>query len=494
MKKIIVIGSGFGGLAIAIRLQAQGFDVTIYEKNEKVGGHAYQFTKNGYTFDMGPSLITAPFIIERIFNAAGKEMADYLNLISLDPFYRINFFDGSKLDYTGDSQIMKNQIAKFNTHDAQNYDRFIAYTKKIFDAVITDGLGSRPFDLATLLPFLPQAIKLNALLSTYGVVKKYFRDPRTRFAFSFHPLFIGGSPFRSPAVYLMIPYLEKMYGVWFTKGGMYSLVEALQKLFLEIGGKIKTNSEVTEILIQNGRASGIIANEKFIKADAVVSNAHFAHTYKDLIKPESRRKWTDRKITRMAYSMSSFLIYLGVGKFYPELLQHNLIISRRYKELITDIFDNKILADDFSMYMHVPSRTDSTMAPTGSESLYILVPVPNLAGNIDWNKMANPFAEKILKFLEMEFHLSGLRNSIDVMELYTPLDFARERNNFLGSAWGLEPKLTQTATFRPGNRSEEIHNLYLVGASTHPGAGVPGTFLTAEATEKVVVADFSKQK
>lgn len=493
MKKINIIGSGFGGLALAIRLQSRGFRVTIFEKKEKVGGHAYQLVKDGYTFDTGPSLITAPFIINRIFQSAGRDMRDYLELIYLDPFYRINFHDGSILNYTADSERMKAQIAEFNTHDAENYDRFIEYTHHLYDAVITDGLGSKPFDFNTLMQFLPRAMKLRALLPTYQVVKKYFKDPRNRFTFSFHPLFIGGSPFRSPAVYLMIPYLEKIDGVWFTKGGMYSLVKAFQRLFLEIGGEIKTDFEVTEIVVRNGRTEGIIANDTFHQADVVVSNAHFAHTYKDLIKSEHRHKWNNRKIMKMAYSMSAFLLYIGVNKQFPELLQHNLIISKRYKELIRDIFDKKILADDFSIYLHVPSRTDDSMAPSGGESMYVLIPVPNLSGNIDWNQMARPYAEKILQFLESDFGLSGLKENIDVLELFTPEDFSKQSNNYLGSAWGLEPKLIQTANFRPDNRSEDIEGLYLVGASTHPGGGVPGTLLTAEATEKAILADMGAQ-
>jgi len=492
MKKIIVIGSGLGGLAIANRLQAKGFQVNLFEKNDMVGGHAYQLKQQGYTFDMGPSLITAPFIIDRIFQAAQRKLTDYLELQYLDPFYRISFHDGSFINYTADSELMKSQLAQFDPRDAANYDAFINYTKQIYDAVIVDGLGSQPFGLSTLIPFLPRALKLKALFSTYSVVRRYFRDERSRFIFSFHPLFIGASPFRAPAVYLMIPYLEKTEGVWFSRGGLYSLVQAMEKLFLEIGGEIHTRSEITEIVVRQGKAIGVVAHGQFHEADAVVSNAHFAHTYKDLIQPEHRRKWTDRRIMKMDYSMSSLLIYMGVRKKFPQVLQHNIILSHRYRELIKDIFDRKVLADDFSIYLHVPSRTDASMAPAGCESMYALVPVPNLAGAIDWNTMAQPFANKVLRFLENDYGLTGLQQEMDVLQLFTPIDFARERNNFLGSAWGLEPHLMQSASFRPHNRSEDIQHLYLVGASTHPGAGVPGVLLTAEATEKVLLADLQQ--
>lgn len=487
MKKAIVIGSGFGGLAIANRLQAKGFQVRLFEKNEKVGGHAYQLQRKGYTFDMGPSLITAPDIIDGVFKAAGRQMNDYLDLIYLDPFYRIYFHDGSLLDYTADSERMKAQMAQFNKHDADNYDRFISYVRELYDAVITDGLGSVPFGMSTLLQFLPKALKLKALKPAYKVVSKFFDDPRNRFAFSFHPLFIGGSPFSAPSVYLMIPYLEKAGGVWFTKGGMYSVVQAFENLFLEIGGQIHTNSEVSEIVVRNRKAIGVIANGDFHQADLVVSNTHFAHTHLDLIKPEHRRKFTERKVRKMDYSMSCFLMYIGVKKQYPQLKHHTLILSERYKELVKDIFDRKTLPDDFSMYLHVPTRTDASMAPAGSESMYVLIPVPNLSGNTNWSEMAQPYAQKILTFLEENFGLEGLRENIEVLELFTPEDFQTQRNNYLGSAWGLEPKLTQSASFRPSNRSKEINGLYMVGASTHPGAGVPGVLLTAEATEKAIM-------
>ena len=483
MKKIIVIGSGFGGLAAAIRLQARGFKVTILEKNAKVGGHAYQLKKKGYTFDMGPSLITAPDIIRNIFYSADKMMEDYLDLIYLDPFYRIYFHDGSKIDYGPDANKMKMQMSQFNLQDAANYDKFMSYIYKIYKVVIEDGMGSKPFmSIKSLFKFTPKMITLNAINTGYNVVKKYFTDERNRFIFSFHPLFIGGNPFRSPAVYLMIPYLEKTGGVWFTKGGMYSLVKALKKLFLDIGGIIKTKSEVTEIKIENGYASGVFVGEDFYEADAVVSNAHFAHTYSDLIAENQRKKWTNKKVQTMHYSMSCFLMYIGSKKQYPKLLHHTLILSERYKELVTDIFDRKILPDDFSMYLHAPTRTDPEMAPEGGESMYVLIPTPNLAANINWKEMKKRYADKILAFLEHDFGLKDLRKNIEVLELFTPDDFASQRNNYLGSAWGVEPRLTQTATLRPHNRSEDIKNLYLVGASTHPGAGVPGVMLTAEAT------------
>lgn len=490
-KKIAVIGSGFGGLSAAVRLQAQGFDVTIFEKNERVGGHAYQMKKKGYTFDMGPSLITAPDVIEKVFAAAGRRMSDYLDLTYLDPFYRIYFHDKTYIDYTGDSAKMRQEFAKFNKDDAANYDRFIEDSRKLYDAVITDGLGTTPFmDLRTYFGFVPKALKLNALFPAYTFVKRYFKDFRTRFTFSFHPLFIGASPFRAPAIYLMIPYLEKNGGVWFAKGGMYAFVEALEKVFLELGGTIKTNSPIEEIIVEHGRAVGVRTHGEVFGADAVISNADFAHTQTKLLKPEHRKKWTDKKVLKLDYSMSAFLMYIGTKKKYPELLHHTLILSERYKELVKDIFDKKILPEDFSMYLHVPTRTDSDMAPEGCESMYVLIPVANLASGLKWEDIKQKYADKVLQFLEEDFGMKDLRANLDVLELFTPEDFKRDRNSHLGSAWGVEPSIQQTAYFRPHNRSEDVPNLYIVGTSTHPGAGVPGVLMTAETTHKLVCQDF----
>lgn len=446
-RKIVIIGSGFGGLAAAIRLQAKGMQVTLLEKNAKVGGHAYQLVKDGYTFDMGPSIITAPDLIQRLFECAGTRMEDYLDLIKLDPFYRIYFHDGSSLDYTDDGEQMKRQMARLSKKDANNYDRFMAHTRHLYDAVITDGLGATAFDLPTMLGFLPRALRLWALMPAYDFVKRYFEDPRHRFTFSFHPLFIGGNPFRAPAVYLMIPYLEKTGGVWFCKGGMYSLVRALEDVFKGIGGIVKTDVEVEQIVVENQRAKGVIANGQLYEADGVISNADLAHTYGELIQSEHRRKWSDKKLRSTQYSMSAFLLYLGVRKKYPQLKHHTLILSERYKGLIDDIFDNKVLPDDFSMYLHIPSQTDPAMAPEGCESMYVLIPVPNLESGINWEKTRKAYTDKVLTFLENDFGLTDLKCSVEVLETFTPSDFKKQRNNHLGSAWGVEPKLTQTAYF-----------------------------------------------
>lgn len=385
---------------------------------------------------------------------------------------------------------MKEQIRKFNEDDANNYDKFMKYASKLYKAVITDGLGSKPFITAgDFLGFAPRAIALRAILPAYNVAAGYFKDFRTRFLFSFHTLFIGGNPFRAPSLFLMLPYLEKTTGVHFSYGGMYALVEAMVKVFKELGGKLVLNTPVEEILVRNKVAYAVKVKGEVEEADIVVSNAHFAHTYKDLIPEEKRSRLKNKAIMKKAYGMSCFLIYLGVKKQYTQLKHHTLILSERYKELITDIFDRKILADDFSIYLHAPTRTDASMAPEGCDSLYVLIPTPNLAGNINWNQETPIFTKKILDFLQYKFGLDDLQQNIEVQRTFSPADFARERNNYLGAAWSLEPKLTQIANFRPHNRSEEFKNLYLVGVSTHPGGGVPGVLLSAETTEKLIIKD-----
>ena len=485
----IVIGSGFGGLAIANRLQSMGIQVTLLEKREKVGGRAYQFEEKGYVFDMGPSLITAPTIINEIFEAAGKERTDYIEFMPLDPFYRVYFHDGTHIDYNGNPEEMKAQMRQFNPADADRFDDFMRAIKPVYEAVIEDKLGAVPFDtVKSMLDFTPRALKLKAFLPVSAYAAQYFKDFRHHFMFSFHPLFIGGNPFRSPSVYIMIPYLEQLQGVWFAKGGMYSLVQAFEKLFLEQGGTIACGAEVEKIEIEAGRATGVVTKTGTYGADLVVSNADVGHTYKHLIDAKHRKKWTDKKVDKTDYTMSCFLLYIGVKKKYPQLKHHTLILAKRYKELLKDIFDYKVLPDDFSMYLHVPTATDPDMAPEGAESIYVLIPVANLASGIDWEKETEPFTQKVVDFLE-QWGMEGLRENLEVLRIMTPIDFRDTLNSMFGNAFGIEPKLTQTAYFRPHNRSEDIPNLYFVGAGTHPGAGVPGVLLSAEATEYSIRRD-----
>ena len=490
LKTAIVVGGGFGGLAIANRLQASGVDVTLLEKRDALGGRAYQLRDKGYTFDMGPSLITAPHIIDSIFAAADRSLTDYVDLMPLDPYYRIYFHDGTHIDYVGDSERMQAQRERFDAEDAANFDGFMNEIRPIYDAVIGDRLGSKPFDsIGSMLRFLPRMAQLKAFLPVTTFVNRWFKDFRHRFIYSFHPLFVGGNPFKTPSIYLMIPFLEREGGVWFSRGGMYSVVEALGRLLLEQGGEVRTGEEVEEIVVEDGRAVGVRTLSGELRADLVVSNADPGHTYGALVDRKDRKRWSDRKLASTDWSMSCFLLYLGTKRQYPQLEHHTLILSERYKDLLHDIFGRKILPEDFSMYLHAPTRTDPEMAPPGSESMYVLVPVANQQSGIDWSEIRERFADTIIDYLE-EWGLEDLREQIEVQHVFTPEDFESELNATWGNAFAIEPKFTQTAWFRPQNRSEDVKSLYLVGGGTHPGAGVPGVLLSAETTFGCIAEDW----
>ncbi|MCY4159645.1 MAG: phytoene desaturase family protein [Bacteroidetes bacterium] len=497
----VVIGGGFGGLTAAVRLQAAGVATTLIEQRGQLGGRAGQICDSGYTFDTGPSLITAPPLLEDIFQAAGRCLKDYVSLVPLDPFYRVWFHDGTYLDYTSDLEQMKSAMAQFDQRDADRLDTFFSKLQPIYDAVIVEGLGARPFDsLGKMIAFTPRVVNLGAWKPVSQFVRQYFRNWRHHFLYSFHPLFLGGSPFRAPSIFLMIPYLEKEDGVWYAYGGMYSLVKGLAQLFTDIGGKILLNTSVLKIETDQENSSrpkvkGVcILDSKenarsSIDADIVVSNADVGHTYAGLLGNTKRRRWTNPRVSRIHQSMSCFLLYLGVRKKYPKLSHHTIILGPRYKGLVQDIFDRKKLSDDFSMYLHVPSRTEPDMAPPGGESIYILVPVPNLASGTDWKQTSDWMADQVITALEA-WGLEDLRNSIEVQHAFTPADFESEYNSTLGNAFGIEPRITQTAWFRPHNRSEDVDGLYLVGAGTHPGAGVPGVVLSASATMYAIREDY----
>lgn len=523
--RAVVIGSGFGGLAAAVRLQASGIDTTLIEQRDQLGGRAGQIRDAGYTFDTGPSLITAPAILDDVFRAAGRRLSDYVSLVPLDPFYRVWFHDGTHLDYTSDLARMQSAMARFDARDAARLPEFFRRLRPIHDAVIHEGLGARPFDsLGKIAAFAPRVARLGAWRPVARFVGRHFRDPRHRFLYSFHPLFLGGSPFRAPSIFLMIPYLEKEGGVWYAKGGMYSLVQGFGALFRDIGGRVLTGTAAERIEVQGGRVRGVrvaartvraagtqeptsdngtapagsrairadymARGASFLPADIVINNADVGHTYGSLLGHVRRRRWSRRRLERIAHSMSCFLLYLGVRRRYPQLSHHTIILGPRYRGLVRDIFDRKVLSDDFSMYLHVPSRTDPSMAPPGCESIYVLVPVPNGASGIEWWRESRPMADRVIAALTA-WGLDGLADAIEVQHAFTPDDFSTEYNATLGNAFGIEPRLTQTAWFRPHNRSEEVRGLYLVGAGTHPGAGVPGVVLSAAATLHAITEDLS---
>lgn len=475
-KKIVVIGSGFGGLGAASRLLSAGHDVTILEKRDKLGGRAYVYEINGFKFDGGPTVITAPFMFDDIFEAAGKKREDYVEFVPCDPFYRIFDAEGKHFDYNNDHEFTIEEIKKRSPGDVEGYEKFLGTTKAIFQKGFVE-LADQPFlKFTDMLKVAPDLIKLQSYKTVYKYVSQFIKDDFLRRCFSFHPLLVGGNPFDTTSIYAMIHYLEREWGVHYAMGGTGAIVNALEKLILEQGGKIHTETEVQEIEVKNGKATGVrLKNGELIETDEVVSNADVAFTYKNLIKPEHRKKYTDRKIERTKYSMSLFVIYFGTKKRYLDsgLAHHNIILGERYKGLLKDIFHKKHLSDDFSLYLHMPTITDPSMAPEGCEGFYVLSPVPHLDSDTDWNEMAPKYRDAIMNFLE-ENYLPDLQENIIAEHYIDPLHFQNVLNSYKGSAFSVEPILTQSAWFRPHNKSEDVDNLYFVGAGTHPGAGLPG--------------------
>lgn len=473
--KIVVIGSGFGGLSCAIRLQAQGHDVKIIEKRNKLGGRAYVYEQDGFKFDGGPTIITAPWLIDELFTLAGKQTADYVKLVKIDPFYNIRWEDGTVFNYNDDKQNLYAQIAKINPKEIESYKKFARSLDEIYRVGFE--LIDKPFSsIWDMVKVIPQMIKLRSDRSVYKFASKYFKDEKLREAFSFHPLLIGGNPFTSTSIYAMIHELEQKFGVWFAMGGTGALVKALGKLFTDIGGKIYTETEVEEILVDETtrRAKGVRTKSgEVIDADTVVSNGDISFTYMKLIPEKFRVKYTDKYLKKLDYSMSLFVIYFGTDKKYENMAHHEILMGRRYKELLEDIFDRKILADDFSLYLHRPTATDPSLAPEGCDCWYVLSPVPNLGGNIDWTTEAAKYRDVIIGYLEKHY-MPGLSKHIISEHVIDPLHFEGTLNSYLGSAFSVAPTLMQSAYLRPHNVSEDIPNLYFVGAGTHPGAGMPG--------------------
>jgi phytoene desaturase len=481
----LVIGSGFGGLGAAIRLQARGYDTTILEMRDKPGGRAYVFEDKGFTYDAGPTIITAPFLVDELFALAGKKTEDYVRIVPVTPFYRIVFPDGRVFDYTGEEAEIIAEIKKFNPDDVAGYLEFAAKSKKIFDRAFID-LADQPFSsFMDMVKVAPDLIQLRSHESVFKLVSRYVKDPALQQVFSFHPLLVGGNPFQSSSIYAMIHFLERKWGVHFAMGGTGALVQGLLRLFTEMGGKLRLNTRVEQLLVEDGTAKGVrLASGEELPASVVVSNADVANFYKKAVPAVARKKWTDRKLDGMRYSMSLFLIYFGTDRTYPDLAHHTIVLTERYKELLEDIFSKKILADDFSLYLHAPTRTDPTLAPPGCECFYVLSPVPHLGGDVDWNGVKERYADAILASLEKL--CPDLRKHIVSKMIWTPLDFETQLDAHLGSAFQFEPVLTQSAWFRPHNVSEDVKNFYLVGAGTHPGAGVPGVLSSAKLLDRVI--------
>ena len=482
----MIIGSGFGGLAAAVRLGAKGYRVTVLEKLDAPGGRAYVHRQDGFTFDAGPTIVTAPFLFEELWRLAGRRLSDDVTLVPVSPFYRIRFQDGSHFDYSGDPTAMRAEISRFSTSDVDGYDSYMKVSEEIF-RVGFEQLGDVPFSRWTdMARIAPEMIRLSSYRSVYSMVSKFFRDPRLRVVFSFHPLLIGGNPFTASSIYCLIAFLERRWGVHFALGGTGRLVDGLVKLIEGQGGGVLCRREVREILVRNGAACGVrLASGEIIKADLLVSNADSAWTYRHLLPASARSRWTDARIERARYSMSLFVWYFGTRRKYPDVMHHTILLGPRYKELLTDIFERKVLAEDFSLYLHRPTATDPSLAPEGCDAFYVLSPVPHLQSGTDWNVAAEKYRRAIARELANTL-LPDLENQIVTSRLLTPQDFQDRLSSFRGAAFGLEPILTQSAWFRPHNRSEDVDRLYLVGAGTHPGAGLPGVLSSARVLDSLV--------
>ncbi|HUU35140.1 MAG TPA: phytoene desaturase [Vicinamibacterales bacterium] len=491
-RRVAVIGSGFGGLALAIRLQAAGLQTILVEQRDKPGGRAYVYEDQGFTFDAGPTVITAPGCLEELFALANERMADHVDLLPVFPFYRLFWEDGHVFDYSNDLAAITRQIAARSPADVDGYDRFLAYATRVFDEGYTK-LAHVPFlDIWSMVRAAPQLVRLEAYRTVYDVVAKYIQDDHLRQAFSFHSLLVGGNPFATSSIYTLIHVLERTWGVTFPRGGTGALVRALVALFERLGGTVRLNTPVERILTRDGAVTGIrTRGGEDIAVDAVASNADVVHTYKALLGHDPRGASAARALEKKRFSMSLFLIYFGTRRRHPHLAHHNVIFGPRYRELLGDIFDRGVLADDFSLYLHAPTVSDPALAPAGCEAFYVLSPVPHLGkGDIDWTTEGPRYADRILDYLGRHY-IPHLREDLVTQRIFTPLDFETTLNAHVGSAFSLEPVLTQSAWFRVHNRDDRLKGLYFVGAGTHPGAGVPGVVNSAKATAGLMIADLA---
>jgi phytoene desaturase len=493
-KPVVIIGSGFGGLSAAVRMRALGWPVVVLEARDQPGGRASVYERDGHVFDAGPTVITAPYLIEELYQSLGREMSEHIELMPVDPFYRIDFHDGSKFDYVGDEERLLANIRAINPKDVDGYRRMIKHIERIFDVGYTQ-LVDVPFDrFRDMLRVLPDMVELGSFRSVYSMVSRYIEDDRLRQAFSFQPLLIGGNPFTATSIYTLIHWLERKWGVHYAKGGTTSIVKGLVKLLETSGVEVRLNAPVAEIEVKDGQATAVrLESGERIEAQFVVSNADPSFVYTKMIDPKVRKKNTDRAVARKAQSMSLFIAYFGTKRKYEELAHHTIVLGPRYKELLTDIFDKKVLADDFSMYLHAPTRSDPSLAPPGRDSFYVLSPVPNTQSGIDWKARGPEYMERILTELERR-GMPGLRDELTTSFYLTPEYFEKDLRSVDGAAFGIEPKLTQSAWFRYHNRSEDLGNLYFVGASTHPGAGLPGVICTAKVLEKAVPRPAAHEK
>ncbi len=487
IRTAAVIGAGFGGLALAIRLQSAGVQTTLFEARDKPGGRAYVWHDQGYTFDAGPTVITDPSALEELFQLSGRRLSDYVELLPVQPFYRLCWEDGSRFDYANDQAALDAQIAARDPRDLQGYRDFLAYAREVFEQGYLR-LGSVPFlNFRSMVQAGPQLARLGAWRSVYDVVARFIHDEQLRQAFSFHSLLVGGNPFDTSAIYALIHALEREWGVWFPRGGTGALVQALVRLFQDLGGQLRLDAPVERIEVQDGQARALRVHGERLAFDQVASNADVVHTYDRLLGHTPRGLLEARRLKGKRWSMSLFVVHFGLSRPQPQLAHHTVLFGPRYRGLIDAIFKGSALAEDFSLYLHAPCITDPSLAPPGGSSHYVLAPVPHLGQvPLDWDVEGPRLRERILDYLEARA-IPHLRRDLVTCRIFTPADFRDELGAHLGSAFSLEPVLTQSAWFRPHNRDDGIPNLFIVGAGTHPGAGVPGVVGSAKATARLML-------
>jgi len=484
--KSIIIGSGFGGIAAALRLKAKNHEVTLIEKHSDLGGRARVFKKNGFTFDGGPTVITAPYLINELFELFNKKPEDYIKLVPLKTWYRFIFEDGKKFDYSGDENLMKKQIEKINKNDVKGYEELVKFTKKIFDKGFTE-LADIPFDKPlVMMRQLPALLKLKSYKSVYSLVSSYIKNEKLRRMLSMHPLLVGGNPFTTTSIYGLILYLEKKWGIHYSMGGTGNIIKGLERLMNEVGIELIKGHEVTSIIASNNKIEGVkLDNQQEIKANNVICNADPPAVYEKLLTQNKFSNLFQWKKNRMEYSMGLFVYYFGTKKTYDDVQHHTIKFGDKYKEHLDDIFNKKKLNNDISYYLHRSSATDKSMAPEGHDCFYVLVPVPNNQSDIDWTTEGDKMKKLIIDKMEQTL-LPNLRKNI-VEDFYlTPDYFEKELNTKYGSGFSIQPKFTQSAYFRFHNKSEICDGLYFVGAGTHPGAGVPGVLSSAKVLDKIL--------
>jgi len=490
VKTAAVIGAGFGGLALAIRLQSAGIATTLIEARDRPGGRAYVWEREGFTFDAGPTVITDPDCLKELWALSGRDIAEDVTLVPVSPFYRLNWPDGTNFDYSNDDPALMREIAKLDPADVAGYKRFLEYSAGVYREGY-EKLGHVAFlDFASMIKAAPALARYQAWRSVYSIVSSYVKSEKLREALSFHTLLVGGNPMATSAIYALIHKLEKDGGVWFAKGGTNALVRAMVTQFERLGGTVRIGDPVAEIETLGDRATGVRTKSGWrADFDQVASNADIMHSYRDLLGHTARGQRAAQKLAAKKFSPSLFVVHFGIKGRWPGIPHHMILFGPRYGGLLADIYDHGVLSQDFSLYLHHPTATDPSMAPDGCSTFYALAPVPHMGKlPIDWAEVGPTYANRILDHLETRL-IPGLRERLVTSFYYTPADFGRDLSAHLGSAFSLEPTLLQSAWFRTHNRDDVIPNLYFVGAGTHPGAGIPGVVGSAKATAGLMLAE-----